>query len=59
MKKLTPKEIKEARTELGLTQTQLAQKLDVSPRTIRHWEAGTRNPPQFLSVVLDQLKETK
>lgn len=59
MKKPTPKQVKDCRTELGLTQAQLAEKLGVSARTIRRWEAGTWKPPNFLSAVLEELKETK
>lgn len=32
------------RNELGLTQPQLAEKLEVSQSTITHWETGRREP---------------
>jgi len=36
---MTPAQFKEARHKLGLTGTQLAKILAVSPRTVRKWEA--------------------
>lgn len=33
------------RTELGLTQMQMAEKLEISQRTYSHYEAGDREPP--------------
>jgi DNA-binding XRE family transcriptional regulator len=35
---MTPAEFKEARRELGLSQSQLGLLLDTSPQTIRKWE---------------------
>lgn len=42
--KLTGKIIQQKRNELGLTQIQLAQKLNVSNRTISKWEKGDGYP---------------
>lgn len=39
---MTPAAIREARDKLGLSQTQLARALGVSVRSVKHWEAGTR-----------------
>ena len=40
---MTPKQIRKARQRKGWTQQALADALGVSIRTIKHWEAGTRN----------------
>ncbi|MYE83766.1 MAG: helix-turn-helix domain-containing protein, partial [Gammaproteobacteria bacterium] len=32
------------RRRLGLSQTELARRIDVSPETIRNWEQGKRGP---------------
>jgi DNA-binding transcriptional regulator YiaG len=40
---MTPTELKQARQSLGLTQLQLAEWMGVSDRTVKHWEAGSRN----------------
>lgn len=36
---MTPREFKEARRKLGLSQNQLGEILDTNPATIRKWEA--------------------
>lgn len=37
---MTPNEFKQARRDLGLTQSQLGAILDTAPQTIRKWEMG-------------------
>ena len=37
--------LKLLRTELGLTQMQMAEKLKISQRAYAHYEAGDREPP--------------
>ena len=41
---MTPAEIKALRERLGLTQAELAQKLDVALSTVSRWESGGRKP---------------
>lgn len=36
--------LKQLRLQAGLTQEQLAARIGVSSRTIKHWEHGTRIP---------------
>ena len=36
--------LKQLRLQTGLTQEQLAARIGVSSRTIKHWEHGTRTP---------------
>jgi transcriptional regulator with XRE-family HTH domain len=43
---LFPKALKRAREQLGLTDYQVAEKLQSSPSVIQGWESG-RNLPQF------------
>ena len=38
---MTPNQFKEARYELGLSQSQLGKILDTNPTTIRKWEADS------------------
>ena len=44
--------LKKKRTEAGLTQLQLAQKVGVTARTIQNYELGERVPSN-LGVILD------
>lgn len=47
-------DIKEIRTKLGLTQEELAQKLNVSFSTVNRWENGKTKP---LPALLDRINE--
>ncbi|MCF2875405.1 MULTISPECIES: helix-turn-helix domain-containing protein [unclassified Tenacibaculum] len=47
--KLNSEDIKQLRKELGLNQTQLAEKLGVSMRTVQNWEGEQRNIPDWVS----------
>ena len=49
------------RRRMGLSQTELARRIDVSPETIRNWEQGKRCPTgaaRALLRVLDRAPET-
>lgn len=50
---MTPQEIKQARSILGLTQSQFAERLGVSSRYIRKLEAGHRNPGNALQRIIE------
>jgi putative transcriptional regulator len=41
---MTPAEIRAFRQRLGLTQTQMAERLGVHLRTYQQWEYGRRKP---------------
>lgn len=41
---LTPERIRSLRRQLGLTQTEFAQRLGVSMQAVSFWERGTRTP---------------
>ena len=46
--------LKQLRLQAGLTQEQLAARIGVSSRTIKHWEHGTRTPSAvYLQALAD------
>lgn len=53
---MTPAELKEARQSLGLTQTQLAEKLGVTLRAVQHYEGGSRQIPEPTARLIALLK---
>lgn len=66
-------EISRARTQTGLSQSEFAQALQISPRTLQEWEQGRRSPsgsakaliriairhPEIIRESFESLKETK
>lgn len=56
-------EVKKARKEANLTQAKMNQIMKVPLRTIQSWEAGDREPPEYVQILvlekLEQLKEDK
>ena len=52
---MTPKELKEARTLLGLSQEQLAAELGVVRFSVQRWEAGVYRIPGMLTLALETL----
>lgn len=50
--------VKEARKQAGLTQAKMNQLMKVPLRTIQSWEAGDREPPEYVQMlVLEKLKQ--
>lgn len=49
---MTPEQFKEARTDLGLSQAQLAYKIGLSERAIRYYEHGGRSIPVPIALLL-------
>ena len=47
--------LKEIRNRKGISQQQLADKLNVSFKTISHWELGYSEPSLFLLVKLKEI----
>ena len=39
-------QLKQARHAAGLSQSQAAERLGVTPQTVKNWEAGRREPPE-------------
>ena len=57
-KPLIPAEIRQARENAGLTQTQAAQIVHSTPRAWQHWEAGNRAMhPAFFELFLLKTKQ--
>ena len=54
MKIILGQRLKELREEMGLTQKQLSEKLQMNSVTYLHYEKGQREPP--LSVLADMSK---
>lgn len=66
-------EISRARTQAGLSQSEFAQALQISPRTLQEWEQGRRSPsgsakaliriairhPEIIRESFESLKATK
>lgn len=53
--RMTDAEFKVVREHLGLTGDWLAEHLKVSPRTVRHWEAGKYPIPDGVRLALEDL----
>lgn len=52
--------IKEARISANLTQDAMEEKLGIPKRTIQDWEAGRRNPPEYVErLVIAELERIK
>jgi DNA-binding transcriptional regulator YiaG len=51
-----PVEAKEARAELGLSQSVFAEFLGVSPSTVRAWEQGKRGPSPLARRFLGEIR---
>ena len=47
--------LKDARKALNLSRQQLADKLEVSPRTIEAWEQGLRVPNKYIEPKIKKL----
>lgn len=47
------------RRELGMTQEELGEKLELSPRTLRRWEAGRTRPHRIYLKRIQQLLAEK
>lgn len=48
--------LKEAREQLGWTQSKLCAELKIPLRTWQHWESGDRQPPEWAeTLILEKL----
>jgi putative transcriptional regulator len=54
---LTPEDIKRIRAKLGMTQAQLAERLQVTLDTIKSWEIGRNRCKGAAEVLLRMLDE--
>jgi DNA-binding transcriptional regulator YiaG len=53
---MTPEEIKQLRTGLGLTQAELAQKIGTQKPRVCDWEKGKHKPGKAFVILMNQLK---
>jgi len=49
---MSPKQFKEIREKLGLTQTQLADCLGLTQKAVSHYETGFRKPGTTVQVIM-------
>jgi transcriptional regulator with XRE-family HTH domain len=54
---VTPQELKDHRTRLGLTVQAMAERLHTPYRTYLKWERGERRVPGMLEVAIEKLME--
>lgn len=60
MERSEANQIKQARTEAGLTQREMSDALGIPLRTIQGWEEGTRTPaPWIEKLIVKELKIMK
>lgn len=55
--RMTDAEFRVVREHLGLTGDWLAGHLDVSPRTVRHWEQGRYSIPDGVRLAVEDLEQ--
>ena len=53
---MEPKEIKALRKRLGLTQTQMADKIGVTKTSVLNWENGIAKPSKLARRELERLE---
>ena len=53
----TASEIKEIRTQQGMTQKLFAEAIGVSVKTVESWEAGTNSPSGIANRILELLRQ--
>ena len=56
-------QLKQARLAAGLTQSQVAERLGVTPQAVYFWESGKRTPPETRQLcqpdILNALRSAK
>lgn len=56
---MEPQEIRRQRTELGYSVTMLAELLRVEPRLVSEWENGAAPAPEWLSLSMNALMQSR
>ena len=54
---ISPSEIRELRKRLGLTQRELAERLDVHKQSVCNWETGRHPPLRIFMRKLEELRD--
>jgi transcriptional regulator with XRE-family HTH domain len=49
---MTPAQMREQRSDLGLTQTELAERLGVTLRAVQYYESGGRPVPRPVAILM-------
>lgn len=53
-------DIKTARKNVGLTQKEMSELLEIPQRTIEDWETGKRTPPTYVEkLIIEKLERIK
>ena len=60
---MSPDEFRATRKAAGLTQTEMADRMGVTARTVQHWEGGTKAISEAMGILLryvvkDAVRET-
>jgi putative transcriptional regulator len=55
--KFSPLDVKNIRTNMGMSQTEFASAFGISVSTLRHWERGDREPRGPALVLLNVVKK--
>lgn len=56
-KQMTAADIESFRNALGLSQTDLASRIGVTPQAVCQWEAGKRKPSRPVMILLEQMRD--
>ena len=52
--------IKNARNEAGLTQKEFSEMFEIPLDTVKHWDSGRRNPPEWAEkLIIEKLGTLK
>jgi DNA-binding transcriptional regulator YiaG len=54
---MTAADIEQFRNALGLSQTDLAARVGVTPQAVCQWEAGKRKPSRPVLILLEQMRD--
>lgn len=54
---MTGTDIETFRTALGLSQTELAKRIGVTPQAVCQWESGKRTPSRLALIILNGLRD--
>lgn len=54
---MTAADVETFRNALGLSQTELAERIGVTPQAVCQWESGKRKPSRLALILLGQLRD--
>lgn len=56
---MSGKELRKRRKDLGLTQEQLAERLEVTANTVARWERDEMKIPPFLGLAIETIERSR